>query len=407
MQAKLTKRLVDGIEPGERDVFVWDTALKGFGLKVTPGGARIYLLQYRMGGRGSPTQRRTLGKHGALTPETARAEAGRQLRMIAQGIDPAAEEKAQRARAMTVRELCERYLDQHVALKNRASTGKGFRRLVEKHIKPALGHLAVGDVTRAHIAKLHHDMRATPRQANQTLAVLSKMFHLAEAWGFRPDESNPCRRIERFKENQRERFLSEGEIAKLGEILTECEPVELPGVLNAVRLLLLTGCRLGEVLNLRWDEVDLDGGALTIPQEKGKTGARLHPIGAMTIAFLQALPKDGEWVLAGKEPGSPLSINTMEHAWQRIREKAGLADVRLHDLRHTVGTYAGQTGANAFLVRDKLGHKTLAMTGRYVNRDVSPLRQLSDKVENRISAALKAGTKNGGGTPRRPLTSAG
>ncbi|WP_208621247.1 tyrosine-type recombinase/integrase [Azospirillum oryzae] len=309
---------------------------------------------------------------------------------MSNGIDPAAEEKAQRAQAYTVLDLCKRYLEEHVDVKNRTSTAKGFRRLVDKHVKPVLGELAVSAVTRADISKLHHDMRATPRQANQTLAVMSKMFHLAEVWGFRPDEPNPCRKIERYKEAKRERFLSEGELATLGAVLSEREPTELPGVINGIRLLLLTGCRLGEVVGLRWDEVDLTAGALIIPEEKGKAGARVHPIGAQTIAFLNELPRAGEWVLFGRDPKESLSKNTMENAWRRIREKAKLDDMRLHDLRHTVGTYAGQTGANAFLVRDKLGHKTLAMTSRYVNRDADPLRTLSDKVENRITAALNS-----------------
>lgn len=390
MQAKITKRLVDSLGPGERDLFVWDTGLKGFGLKVTPSGSKVYLIQYRLGGRGSTTKRYTVGKHGPFTPDTARDRAEKLLAKVSNGIDPAAEEKAQRAQAYTVRDLCKRYLEEHVDVKNRTSTAKGFRRLVDKHVKPALGDLAVSAVTRADIAKLHHDMRATPRQANQALAVMSKMFHLAEVWGFRPDESNPCRKIERYKEAKRERFLSEGELATLGAVLAEREPTELPGVINGIRLLLLTGCRLGEVVGLRWDEVDLTAGALIIPEEKGKAGARVHPIGAQTIAFLKELPRAGEWVLFGRDPKEPLSRNTMENAWRRIREKAKLDDVRLHDLRHTVGTYAGQTGANAFLVRDKLGHKTLAMTGRYVNRDADPLRTLSDKVENRITAAMNS-----------------
>ncbi|TWB16917.1 phage integrase family protein [Nitrospirillum amazonense] len=161
-------------------------------------------------------------------------------------------------------------------------------------------------------------------------------------------------------------------------------------VLNAVRLLLLTGCRVGELLALRWADIDLEAGALYI--RDAKAGARAHPIGAVAAAFLAEMDHTSPWLLLGiKDTKKPLAANTLGHAWSRIRARAELQDVRLHDLRHTVGTYAGQAGANAFLVRDKLGHKTLAMTGRYVSKDANPLRELSNKVEGRIMAALKAG----------------
>ncbi|MGY0791834.1 tyrosine-type recombinase/integrase [Azospirillum argentinense] len=400
MRIKITKRAVDALPAVEKDTFIWDTELDGFGLRASPSGVKTYIVQYRLGGRGSQQRRQKIGRHGAITPDQARNEAVIILGQVAQGKDPAQERREASVRGATVNDLADRYLTEHVDVKNKPITAIGFRRLVEKQIRPALGKLAVEKVTRADVAKLHHDMRATPRQANQTLAVLSKMFSLAEVWGLRPDESNPCKKIERYRENKRERFLSEAEIADLGETLAALESTESPTVLNAVRLLLLTGCRMGEVLALRWIDIDLETGALVILD--GKSGGRLHPIGAQTIAFLTELQKaasgpDGKpaagWVLRSTDPDQPLSKSTLEHAWQRIRTKAELEDVRLHDLRHTVGTYAGQTGANAFLVRDKLGHKTLAMTGRYVNRDANPLRDLSDKVEGRISAALKAKTE--------------
>ncbi|NYZ13558.1 site-specific integrase [Azospirillum sp. RWY-5-1] len=150
------------------------------------------------------------------------------------------------------------------------------------------------------------------------------------------------------------------------------------------------GRRTRRAPGLRWEDVDLEQGLLRI--RDGKAGARVHPVGSTTVAFLSERPRTSPWFLpAASDPEEPLSASTLEHAWTRIRARAGLPDVRLHDLRHTVGTYVGQAGANAFLVRDKLGHKTLAMTGRYVNRDARPLRDLSDRVESRVMGALKAG----------------
>lgn len=391
MEAKITKKLVDQLQAGDKDVLVFDTVLKGFVLKVTPKGTKTYLVIYRMGGRDTPKQKVTIGRHGSpWTPDQARTEAEKLLASVRRGTDPAAEKKARTKRGTTVADLADTYLTEHVDVKNKPSTAVGFHRLVEKEIKPALGKLEVEKVTRADVAKLHHDMRDTPRQANQTLAVLSKMFSLAEVWGLRPDQTNPCKRIERYRENKRERFLSTAEVERLGKALAELDAAGSAHatVLAGLRLLLLTGCRVGEVLALRW--ADVTEGALVI--RDAKAGARVHPIGALAQAFLAELPRSSEWVLpALTDPKKPLSNSTITHAWEGIRTAAGLDDVRLHDLRHTVGTYAGQAGANAFLVRDKLGHKTLAMTGRYVNRDANPLRELSDKVEGRIMGALKAG----------------
>ncbi|WP_109118460.1 tyrosine-type recombinase/integrase [Azospirillum sp. TSO22-1] len=439
MQARITKRLVDSTAPGERDVFVWDADLKGFGLKVTPVGKKVYIVQYRVGGgRGTP-KRYTIGAHGAYTPDTARTEAERLLRLAAEAKDPADERRKVREKAITVDDLADRYLEEHVEEKNRATTAAEFRRLVTKQIRPALGRLPLEKVSSADVAKLHHAMRGTPRQANQTLAVLSKMFALAELWHLRPRRTNPCEGIQRYKETERERFLSVAEIAAVGQVLNEREQIEQASVLNGIRLLLLTGCRLSEVVGLRWSEVRLAEGALMIPTERGKSGARRHAIGAHTIALLADMPRNGKWVLPSRDPDKPLSKSTITHAWERIREiatvalwreapdtpagalvlqleqqlerrptygecmeaaaaartplPAGITDVRIHDMRHTVGTYAGNAGANAFLVRDKLGHKTLAMTGRYVNRDADPLRDLSDKVEGRITAALDASAR--------------
>lgn len=143
MKAKITKEVVDGAKPAAADYWIWDTSLKGFGLRVTPAGAKTYWVQYRMGGRGSPTRRYSIGKHGSpWTPDKARSEAKDKLEEVRKGIDPAAADRAREAKRFTVAELADRYLDQHVEPKNKASTAKEFRRLVETIIKPRLGSLA-------------------------------------------------------------------------------------------------------------------------------------------------------------------------------------------------------------------------------------------------------------------------
>jgi len=216
-------------------------------------------------------------------------------------------------------------------------------------------------------------------------------MNVAEGWGLRGDNSNPCRLIRRYPENVRDRFLSELELERLGAELEdrEVKQLTLPGAILCIRLLALTGCRLSEICTLRWEYVDLEAGALFLPDTK--TGARAHVIGKEAIKLLEETPIQDrvKWVVTGNDPEEALSVGTVQKAWAKIRERAGINDVRMHDLRHTVGTYAGQTGANAFLIRDKLGHRTIAMTSRYVSRDIVPLRRLSDEIEERVAAAMK------------------
>jgi integrase len=143
---------------------------------------------------------------------------------------------------------------------------------------------------------------------------------------------------------------------------------------------------MGEVLALQWGDVEIENGTLQI--REGKAGGRIHTVGAPVLPLLASLDRSGPYVVWSTDPHKPLPQATLEGAWEKVRDKAGVADARFHDLRHTVGTYAGQMGASAFLVRDALGHRTLAMTGRYVNRDAAPLRELSDRVAGRIAAAM-------------------
>jgi integrase len=314
-----------------------------------------------------------------------------------------------------VNDLLDRYIAEHVEKRNRPRTRDEIKRLVECHIRPQLGRHKVGAVTRQDVAKLHRGLEATPRQANFVLAVCSKAFSLAEVWSMRSEGTNPCTKIERNPENMRERFLSAEELGRLGATLRQAESVGLPWKVGprrptskhlakpenrrtlysrittaAVELLLFTGCRLSEALHLRWDQVDFGTGTIRLAETKaGRPQMVLLNVPARQVLQQLHERKVSDWVLPSTSDATrPLSQTAIEAAWQRIRTAAGLEDVRLHDLRHTVGTHAGQSGANAFLVRDLLRHKNLAMTGRYVNRADDPVRMLSELVGERISAAM-------------------
>jgi integrase len=260
-------------------------------------------------------------------------------------------------------------------------------------------------------------MSASPRQANLTLAVCSKAFSLAELWEMRVESTNPCSKIQRYRENHRERFLAAEELARLGVTLRQAETIGLLGksghenrraiyrriTTAAIELLLFTGCRLSEVLNLRWAQVDFEAGTIALDQTKSgrPQSVMMNAPARQVLKELERSISSSEWVLPSISDGRrPLSKAGIEAAWNRIRTAAKLEDVRLHDLRHTVGTYAGQSGANAFLVRDLLRHKNLTMTGRYVNRANEPVRTLSDQVGERIAAGL-AGRKSGDVVPMR------
>ncbi len=389
---KLTISNIKAIEPAGKEVFYWDDDLPGFGLRVQPSGVRSYLIQYR--NKSGRSRRLRLARHGVMTPHEARREAHRLLAAVAGGEDPAADRRRAR-QALTVADLAARYLSDHLEAHNKPSTRREFRRIVERDILPVLGSRGAAEVTRDDIARLHRARQKAPRVANLMLAVLSKMFALAELWGIRPEHSNPARGIERYPERKRTRFLTDEELGRLGEAMRRAarEAAIPPARLAAVRLLALCGLRLGEALALRWEHVDLAEGVLRLPDAKG--GARVHALGAESTALLDELrppSRPDGWVFQGDGGLGPLTADRVERAWQWLRAAAGLADARLHDLRHTVGTYAGQTGANAFMVRDKLGHKTLAMTGRYVNQDAAPIRLLSDRVESRIARGLAAET---------------
>jgi integrase len=393
MRGKITKRTVDSVGVGKMDVFLWDTEIRGFGLKVTPAGNKIYVLQYRRGGRGAPTKRVTLGAHGKLTPEQAREAAARMAGAIANGADPATARAAEKS-APTMAELAGKFLAEHVDTKAKARTATEYRRLLDKAILPSLGRYRVRDVTRADVARLHYSQRSAPYAANRVLAVLSKMFNLAEKWGERPDGSNPCRHVEKYRERKRDRFLSEVEMSRLGEELARSErDGASPYIVAAIRLLVFTGARLSEILTLKWEHVDFEHSCLRLPDSK--TGAKVIHLNPPALAVLASLPRleGNPHVIPGERRGAHL-VN-LEKPWRRIRGRAGLDDVRLHDLRHSFASFGAGAGLGLPVIGALLGHTQAATTARYAHLAVDPLKQASDLIGSRITAAMASGTPDG------------
>lgn len=374
---KITKRLVEGITPAKSDVFAWDDELRGFGLRLKPSGLRSYIVQYRNAhGR---SKRLTIGEHGRLTAEEARKQARLILAEVETGADPAERREAAR-HAPTVEDLCARYLVEHADTRKKSRSAAEDRRMINLLILPVLRSRKVADVTRADIGRLHHSLRKTYYQANRVLALISKMMNLAEKWGYRPDGSNPCRHVEKYKEAKRERFLSAEELTRLGEVLAEaeCTATEFPSVITAIRLLVLTGCRLSEVLTLQWEFVDFANACLRLPDSK--TGAKTVHLNAPALAVLARLERieGSPWVIDGAKSGTHL-VN-LQKPWRRIRAKAGIPDVRLHDLRHSFASVAVGLGEGLPMIGKLLGHTQTQTTARYAHLAADPVKAATERV---------------------------
>jgi integrase len=285
------------------------------------------------------------------------------------------------------------------------STQAEYKRSVELFINPKIGARKVTDIERQDIAELHHGLSHIPYQANRTLGVLSKMFNLAEVWGLRPDGSNPCLHVKKFTEEKRARFLSPEEFAALGKTLREVEldRSETQSAINAIRLLMLTGCRLGEITTLKWDYVDIKARELRLPDSK--TGAKVVHFGKTAAEILKAIKKlDGNpYVITGqKNDGSRLT--DLQHPWRRIRAKAGLNNVRIHDLRHSYASGALALGEGLTMIGKLLGHTQVQTTARYAHLANDPVKSAAGRVSDTIGAAMlgKGKPPKSTGKPKKP-----
>jgi integrase len=381
---KITKRTVESLTPRATDYFVWDDDMACFGVRVMRTGIKSYVVQYRKGGR---TRRSAFSRVGTMTPDDARKHARGLLAAVDKGEDPVGDTTAHR-RSPTVADVCERFLAQYVAVRCKPKTQTDYRHSVNGIIKSKLGAFKIVDIARPDIAKLHHALREVPYQANRTLSVLSKMFNLAEIWGLRPDGTNPCRHIQKYKEQKRERYLTDEEFQRLGRVLAEAarDGSEAMPVINCIRLLILTGARLSEIQTLKWSHVRES--YLALPDSK--TGAR-HIVlaqGAAEILGHIERVSGNPYVIPGDVEGQHwISI---QRPWRRIRARANLPDLRINDLRHSFASVAVSDGESLPIVGKLLGHTQTQTTARYAHLAPNPVRDVADRVAAQIAAAMEA-----------------
>lgn len=371
----IIQRNVDRLGPGE---VIWDAgkgSVTGFGARRQRGPAVTYVLKYRTARGGQRWH--TIGRHGSpWTPEMARAEAKRLTGVIVSGGNPAAERDARKA-APTLAEIAQRFLEEHAETKLRPKTAHDYKLIVEKMLVPAFGRKHLAELTRDDVRTFHHARRETPVGANRALVLLKAIFTWAD-----PDGVNPCRRIKPFPERPRERFLSADELARLGKALAVWPGS--PFASAAIRLLVFTGARLGEVLSLQWDWIDAEKGTARLPDSK--TGAKTLHLPPPALAVLASLPRvpDEPHVLGAKR-----GTTFVEEPWRRIRKAAGLEDVHLHDLRHSFASVAATGGMGLPIIGKMLGHTQAQTTQRYAHLQADPVAAAAATVAERIRAAMQ------------------
>lgn len=369
----INEATMDAMQPGE---LLWDINQPGFGCRRLLRGHINYIIKYQ---RGRRQRWYIIASHHEMTPETARGEARRLLREIANGADPS-REKREAMRAGTVAELGERFLERHSKVHKKASSSAEDERIFERYIRPRLGGLRAQWVKRADIADFMVDMKETPYMANRALALISCMFGKGEELRIDVPLKNPCEGVRRYREKSRERYLSPAEIKRLARAL---RVVDAAGVavyfVALVRLLLLTGARVSEILTAKWEYLGSDGRELRLPDSKtGPKTIYLSVEAAIVINGLKKQPNN-PYLICGARYGKHL-VNA-KAPWRRLKKAAAIHDVRLSDLRNTYASIAATQGLSLILIGKLLGNRSADATLRFAHVRDDAASAASDSVK--------------------------
>ena len=389
--AKLTSRTISQrtVErlPVGNDTVYWDRTLQGFGVRAYPSGRRVYIVQTRFAGR---SKRVTIGLHGVVTAEQARQRAALIIARLKSGKSAVAAEQ-DAPRGPTVAELAERYLKDHVDVRCKPSTARSIRSSLRTHLLPAFGECRIDGIEAGQIWALRNRLHRTPAAANRAVNTLSAMLNLAETWGLAPEGSNPCPVVDRYRQRRRERFLTGSEFERLGRVLNEAQAQGevSSSAAAAIRLLMLTGCRRGEIERLRWEEVFLQRRELRL--RDSKTGPRTVPLSPAAVRVLAERPREPgvAWVFPGRDPDEHLS--TVHLSWYKVRARAGLDDVRLHDLRHSFASQALALGESLPAIGRILGHTEIQTTARYAHLAEDSVMESAARIAASIGEDILTG----------------
>jgi len=411
---KLTDTVVWDLKPKEGTYTVWDgghqACVQGLGVRVMPSGVKSFVWKYVVNGK----QRwMTIGKTSAWSVAAARKRVSSLSQDLDKGVDPANVIASDKANPYTTK-LAKKFLEEHCS-KRKPLTKSGYKFLINTYILPVLKNIQVKDITSAHVAQIHADMADKPTQANRVLAVLSSMLSLAETWGYRSPNSNPCGTVERYPESKKTRFLSPEEISRLLDTLRAQEE-KFPYQVKLFRLLLLTGARLREVLHCRWSAkaggnpihpyLNREAGCIHCEDHKGsrKGGPKDIILSRAALEVIDTIDQRlGSPYLFPSAEDSQKPLTNPHHVWltlkatkrgakerKGIRDLAGLPDVRLHDLRHSFGTLSVSLNQNPAIRQKLLGHASASTTERYSHADIDPLRAAVEQIGETIIKLRKA-----------------
>lgn len=431
---RISKRAVDALTcPPRRDrVFLWDDALSGFGVTALPSGKKVYVAQFRQHGR---SRRMKLGEHGRITPDEARSKAKEVLGAVEGGKDPIEERRAKRS-VRTFKEVAEDYLRLHVGAKRKPRTHDAYRSLLDLHILPSIGARSLINIGKPDIARLHTGLAHRPATANRCVAVIAAVWNWAIKSGHIVGLPNPTSGLDRNPEQHRERFLTPDELRRLGKALRDAETIGLawlvdesqpkakhipkdkrsrvvdPYAVAAIRLLMLTGARLREILEARWDYIDWERGMMFLPDSK--TGRKTIYLSDVALNVLERIPRvaGNPHIIPGEKKGA--SRSDLKRPWSAIVRAAGLMkptekrdtkshnkmatkskpaskaqpSLRLHDLRHTFASMGAGQSLGLPVIGKLLGHSQASTTQRYAHLDADPMHKAVNLIGSQIAAAL-------------------
>lgn len=384
---KLTKKLVESSLPREKDYVVWDDEIKGFGCRILPSGHKTYVFHYT-----SPTTRKysylKVGVHGNYTVDLARDKVKQWCANIAQNIDPKEQKKVKQIeerQSISFEDFWKVFTEKYIKEMHKPSTINRDTSRIKNYILPFFGKKSIVEIEQRDIIAFKDSLVHIKGNCTKCLRLLSVAFSQAELWEYIPRNSNPCRGVPKYPDRKMNRFLSDEELARLNQVLSEKTKADAASnyTIAAFRLLMYTGCRLGEVLSLKWEDVNLKENFIHLKDSKvGERGIPLNESAKNVILGLQK-QVDNPYVFCGDKKGTHLF--TIQKTWDRIRKKAGIPDVRIHDLRHSFASFALKKGVSLYGVSKLLGHKNIATTTRYAHLELEELKKLTNIVDQAFS----------------------